>query len=219
MTMASMDEVLAAIEAMDMERGWKEVAPSVLPVLQRRRAMPAGTDDRLMRPYPPGIPVGFGVDIGPAFLHVSDTMLATWSITADELANRALANVRAKAAARKHFGIITEPMVGVPTQSFMSRDGWASTLLLMPDEFERCFGPEPRLVLTPMRDFMLTLPLDSDRELASWMLEELVAEDPNGLDVPILAFVGGRFGFLGPSGPPVSPLERSRRSAEPRRSR
>lgn len=193
-----MAEVMAAIEAFDLGQPWAEVAPSVLPVLPRRRAMPPGTDDRIRRQYPPGIAVGFGADIGPAFMHVTDTLIAQWGVTADELAARAVANVRERAQSRRHFGVIAESIGDVPTMAFQSREGWASTLLLMPDQFERCFGAEPRMVLAPMRDLLVALPIDTDRDLAAWILDEFCAVDPNALDVPMLAFADGAFGFLGP---------------------
>ena len=55
---------------------------------------------------------------------------------------------------------------GIPTIAFQSREGWASALLLMPDALCRVLGERSGLVLAPMRDLVLRLPLDTDPELA-----------------------------------------------------
>jgi hypothetical protein len=99
--------------------------------------------------------------------------------------------VRARAMARSQFGLIHEFVADVPTLAYQSREGWASVLLLLPDQLARVFGDEPRLILAPMRDVIFGLPVDTDREFARWFMEELCALDMNALDVPPLTFAGG----------------------------
>jgi len=187
---ASMDEVLDAIEAIDLGQGWEEVAPALVPLLPRRRPLPP-MDQPLTRVVPPGLRISYGVDIGPAFWYVVEKQLPDWGVTADELAERALANVRSRAAARSQFALMHDTVADVPTLAFQSREGWASALLLLPEELARVFGDEPRLILAPMRDVIFGLPLDTDRKFARWFQEELCALDMNALDVPLLTFVGG----------------------------
>ncbi|MBA3627815.1 MAG: hypothetical protein H0W60_08780 [Chloroflexi bacterium] len=200
--MATVEELLDAIEHVDLERPWPQIGEFLLPVLQRRRALPPGGDRPLKKRYPPGIEVGFGVDIGPAFMHVTDTLLDGWGVTDTEVADRALANLRSLAAARGMHALFCDSVDGVPTRAFQSREGWASALVLLPDEFGRRFGEDPALVLVPMRDVVFTLPIGADRELAAWFLDELRSMDPNALEVPLLAWTGGQFRLdvgLGPS--------------------
>lgn len=187
---ASMDEVLDAIEAIDLEQGWETIAPALVPLLPRRRPLPP-MDQPLTRVVAPGLRISYGVDIGPAFWYVAEKQLADWRVTADELAERALENVRARALSRPQFGLIHEMVADIPTLAFQSREGWASALLLLPDELARVFGDEPRLILAPMRDVIFALPFDADRDFARWFLEELCAMDMNALDVPPLTFAGG----------------------------
>jgi hypothetical protein len=186
---ATMDEVLDAIEAIDLGQGWEAIAPALMPLLPRRRPLPP-MDPPLTRIVAPGVRIAYGVDIGPAFWYVAEKQLPEWGVTADELAERALANVRERANARSQFGLIHELVADVPTLAFQSREGWASTLLLLPDQLARVFGVQPRLILAPMRDVIFGLPLETDREFASWFLEELRAMDMNALDVPLLTFTG-----------------------------
>jgi hypothetical protein len=199
--MASVDEVLDAIESLDLDRPWAEVADDLLPVLPRRRPFPGGMDDPLHRPWPPGLDVTFGLDIGPAFLYVGSWALERWGVTEDELVDRALANVRRHSGARQMFGLIQELVGGEPLSAFQSREGWASTLLLVPDELARVFGDEPSLVMAPSRDVLLRFPIHVDPELARWLLDDFASLDPNALDVPLLALVDGSLSFV--SGSPA----------------
>ena len=200
--MASMEEVLAAIEMVDLDRPWAAVAPSVMPVLRRRRPLPAEADAPLRRIYAPGLEVSFGVDIGPAFFYIAPGQVSRWGVTEDEVAARGLANVRARAEARRQFGLIRDTVGGTPLMAFQSREGWASALLLLPDLLARVFGPAPALILAPMRDILFRLPIDAEQELALWMLDEFTSLDPNALEVPVLALVDGdlRFASEGSSG-------------------
>lgn len=188
-----MEELLDAIGRVDLGRPWPQIGESLLPVLQRRRPLPPGGDQPLRRRYPPGIEVGFGVDIGPAIMHVTNKLLDGWGVTASEVADRALANLQTMAATGGVHALFCDSVEGVPTRAFQSRDGWGSTLVLLPDEFRRRFGEDPALVLVPMRDVVFTMPLDTDRDLAAWFLEELRSMDPNALEVPLLAWTAGQF--------------------------
>jgi hypothetical protein len=193
--MASIDEVLDAIDGLDLDRPWSEIAPLVFPVLPRRRPLPATPEAPIRRTYPPGLETGFGLDIGPALLHLGRAQLAHWGVGEDDVAQLALANLRERVAARRQFGLIHELVQGVPVTAFQSREGWASGLLLAPDLLGRVVGPDPELILAPMRDLLLTVPMDTDPEFARWLLDEICLLDPNALDLPVLALVDGELRF------------------------
>ena len=67
---------------------------------------------------------------------------------------------------RRQFALIHERIADVPTLAFQSRDGWASQLLLLPHELVRVIGDRNGLILAPMRDLLICLPLDVEREFA-----------------------------------------------------
>jgi hypothetical protein len=190
-TTASADEVMDAIETVDLDAPWRDVAPNLYPALPRRRPLPVDPEELPVREYPPGIRTLLGLDIGPAMLFVTDEQLGTWGVTAAEAFERALGNVRAGIAARTQFALVHERMADVPVLAFQSRAGWASSLLLIPDELCRVFGRRNALVLAPMRDLLISLPLDVERGFAHWLLEEFAQVDMNALDVPPLALVDG----------------------------
>ena len=190
-TTASVDEVVQAIESVDLSAPWSEVAPHLRLALPRRRALPVDPDELALRDFAPGIRTALGLDIGPAMLFVGEHQLAGWGVSAERAFKQALDNVRARVASRKQFALVCERVADVPTVAFQSREGWASSLLLLPDELVRVLGRRSGLVLAPMRDLILCLPLDVEREFAEFLLEEFAATDMNALDLPPLALVDG----------------------------
>ena len=190
-TTATVDEVISAIESVDLEATWQEVAPNLRIALPRRRALPVDIKDLPQREFSPGIRTVLGLDIGPAMLFVARQQLDGWGVSVAEAFEQALDNVRTQVNARKQFALIHERIADVPTLAFQSREGWASQLLLLPDQLARVLGERNGLILAPMRDLVICLPLDVEREFAGWLLEEFAAVDMNALDLPPFALVDG----------------------------
>jgi hypothetical protein len=174
---------LRSILALIDDRGlsWEELAGDVLPLFERARPFPFEVDPPVRVVVPPGVTIGFGVGAGPAFLRVAETHLAAWPVDRATLTERAIDNLRARAARLRGHDLVREPIDGVPTVTFQSRAGWASTAILVPEAIERLFGPEPRLFIAPARDLLVGLPPDVEPEFATWLTEELEALDPNAL--------------------------------------
>lgn len=186
---ASVESVLAAIRAVDPDLPWNSVADALVPVFPRRRAMPRGMDDAVSLVRPPGLRVGIGIDIGPAFMYVVDGLLSGWGVTAEAALERAVANVKALCTKRR-LDPVTQGHIGdVPTTWFQSGEGIASSLLLLPDQMTRRLGPEPQLVIAPMRDLLVSVPLEAGVEFAAWLRELVAEEDPNCLDLPVFSLV------------------------------
>jgi len=180
---ATAEAVMRAVGTLPRDLGWDELAPSVIPVLPRRRPMPPMGGEPFRVTLPPGIPTGFGIDIGPAFLVVGDTLLAGWSIGPADLVARALANLRERTRQVRGRDLVVLDIEDVPARVLQTGLGCASALVLAPDELRRIFGPQPQCLLAPMRDVLVSLPPDVDRRFATWLNEELATMDPNGLDL------------------------------------
>lgn len=160
---------------------WDDVADNILPIFERARPLGYPVDPPAHVIVPPGVTVGFGVDLGLAFGRVSLVHLDDWPVDLAAVTDRALRNLRTRARDAVGYDLVEESVGGVPTMAFQSRDGWASTTVLVPAAIERLFGREPALFIAPSRDLLVRLPVDVDVEFATWLTEEFEATDPNAL--------------------------------------
>ncbi len=188
----SREQVRSAVDALPPDLSWDELADGLRPVFIRRRPLPPGVERPLTTRRPPGVDVALGVDIGPAFMYVGRGMVDSWSVTFDEAFERAMDNLRASVAAERYVEMEYETLDGVPFWWYQSMGGLASGLLLLEQDLAVRYGPEPRLLIAPMRNLLLAAPFDADRSLVGWLRDEISQDDPNGLDLPIFALIDGR---------------------------
>jgi hypothetical protein len=184
---ATPEAVLRAMGGLPPDLEWEVMAPNVIPILPRRRPMPSQAGEPFRVTLPPGIPTGFGIDIGPAFLVVGQSLLGSWPIGPAELVATALENLRTLMGPIRARDLLHQRFEGVPARILQSGVGCASALVLAPDELRRIFGGAPQLLVAPMRDILISMPADVDRGLAAWLNEEFASLDPNGLDLDAFA--------------------------------
>lgn len=188
----SREQVRSAVDALAPDLSWNELSDGLRPVFIRRRPLPPGVERPLTMRRPPGVDVALGVDIGPAFMYVGRGMVESWSVSFDEAFERAMENLRTSVAAERYVEMEYESLDGVPFWWYQSTGGLASGLLLLEEDLANRYGPEPRLLIAPMRNLLLAAPFDADRSLVSWLRDEIAQDDPNGLDLPIFALIDGR---------------------------
>ena len=181
---------MRALGTLPRDLDWEELASHVIPVLPRRRPMPAEAGEPFRVTLPPGIPTGFGVDIGPAFLVVGPSLLAGWPVGPADLVARALANLRDRLRPVRPRDVFRQSIDGIPVRILQTGVGCASALVLLPDELRRILGPDPQCLVAPMRDLLVSMPRDVDRSFAGWLNEELASMDPNGLALDALVLDG-----------------------------
>jgi hypothetical protein len=202
MEQASPDAVLRAMGELPQDLGWGVMAPNVIPILPRRRPMPPQAGEPFRVTLPPGIPTGFGIDIGPAFLVVGESLLSSWAIGPADLVATALDNLRARLRGVRPRDLMGQTLDGVPVRVLQSGVGCASALVLVPDELRRIFGETPQCFIAPMRDILISMPADADRAFVAWINEEFSEMDPNGLALDAFVLEGGdlRYEALRPAG-------------------
>ena len=191
MEQATVEAVMQAIGTLPDDLSWEEMAPSVIPVLPRRRAMPPAGGEPFRVTLPPGVAVGFGIDIGPAFLVVGEDVLRGWPITPADLVARALGNLEHRLAPVRSRDLFRQSIDGVPVRFLQTGLGCASALILLPSDLMRVFGGGPQVLIAPMRDLLISLPADVDRMFAAWLMDELASMDPNGLALECFVLDGG----------------------------
>jgi hypothetical protein len=173
--------VLAAMEQFDPEMPWKKARARVLPMLPRVRPLPGPALELARAMLPPGILVGFGIDIGPAITFVGASLLDRWRVDVPTMVAAALSNLRRLAGECDRNAVIRDRIGDVPVTLLQTRLGIAASLILVPDCLDRLLGPGPQFLLAPMRDILIALPPDVDREFAAWLADEWEALDPNHL--------------------------------------
>jgi hypothetical protein len=191
MVQATPEAVLRAMGGLPPDLEWEVMAPNVIPILPRRRAMPPQAGEPFRVTLPPGIPTGFGIDIGPAFLVVGESLLGTWPVGPAELVATALENLRTRVRPVRPRDLVLQSIDGVPVRVLQSGLGCASALVLVPDEVARIFGEAPQTLIAPMRDLLISLPPDADRAFVAWLNDEFAEMDPNGLALDAFAWEGG----------------------------
>jgi hypothetical protein len=130
---------------------------------------------------PPGILVGFGIDIGPALVMVDAAQLERWNVGIETVTDHALANVREAAGRCDPTAVVHQSVDGVPVMALQTGAGIGASLLLVPETLPRVFGPGPHLLIAPMRDLLIALPAAVDHEFAAWLADEWESMDPNHL--------------------------------------
>lgn len=178
---ADLETVLAALEGFDPEMSWKKARREVMPMLPRVRPLPTPELELVRAMVPPGILVGFGIDIGPAITFVTTMLLERWRVDPASLAAAALGNLRAEASRCGPADVLHDHIADVPVSVVQTGRGIAASLLLVPDSLRPILGDGERLLLAPMRDILIALPANVDRDFAGWLAAEWEAMDPNHL--------------------------------------
>jgi hypothetical protein len=181
MVQATPDAVLKAMGGLPTDLDWPSMAPHVIPILPRRRPLPPQAGEPYRVTLPPGIPTGFGIDIGPAFLVVGESLLGTWPIGPADLVATALGNLRERMRPIRPRDLVRQPIDGVPVRVLQSGAGCASALVLVQDELRRIFGSQPQVLIAPMRDILISVPPGTDTAWLAWINDEFADMDPNGL--------------------------------------
>ena len=188
---ASPAELEAAIERLPDKLTWEVVAPLIIPLFERVRPYPPGLPAPLQVFVPPGMHVGLGVDIGPAFITVSDELAAGWRQSAADLAARAMGNLHATAADISPTEVVRQQLDAVETAWLQTGCGIGSVLVLAPTELERIFGGGRRFI-APMRDLLIGLPDDVEPGFAGWLYAEIASQDPNCLHPRLFGLENGQ---------------------------
>jgi hypothetical protein len=189
------ERILQAFEGFDPSAPWPEVAPRVVPVLKRvRHPYPADMAPLHIR-VPPGIWTGFGIDLGPAFSHVNETLLEGWGIDQATLLGTALVNLT-ELVRRERPVIDTVTLEGIDITAIQGQ-GWGSSLILVPDLLRPILGPAPRVLLAPVRNMLLALPDDVDEGLAIDVWQAIAHGAHDELDVDPLRWTGSTVALLG----------------------
>jgi hypothetical protein len=160
----------------------------LLPVLRRSWHPYPPDATPLQLHLPPGIWTGFGIDIGPAFVHVSVSMAERWGVDHATLLATSLENLR-RSIEHEPPEIQRFEFAGSRLTAIQGR-GWGSSLLLLPDALRPILGASPSLLLAPVRNTLVALPERADADLVAEVWQALADGAHDELDVEPLRWTG-----------------------------
>ena len=193
-SVASPVDVARALQDAPSPGDWDRMAVGIMPIFERRRPFPFDVGRPLRTILPPGVSVTIAYDLGPALMRVTREVAAIWPVTEADVVDRAMVNLRDRVEAALDgpdpVRPVSELLDDLAVRAIVSGEGWASTLLLVPDLLERLFGSGPCLFVAPMRDLLIAMPASTDIGAATWWTEEFESLDPNCLCLESFAWEG-----------------------------
>jgi hypothetical protein len=188
------EQILAAFQGFDPTGPWSTIAPQIVPVLKRRHHPYPPEAAPLHIHVPPGIWTGFGIDVGPAFSHVSQTLMDSWGVDHATLLATALDNLAG--LVRSEPPVVESLHVGGVEVTAIQGQGWGSSLVLAPDLLRPLLDAAPRVLLAPVRNTLLALPDDVDDSLAFDLWEAITEGAHDELEVDPLRWTGSTVTLL-----------------------
>jgi hypothetical protein len=182
------ERLYRAVRGFDPHGPWSSVQPLVLPMLKRvHHPYPPDAAPTYLH-VPPGVWAGFGIDVGPAFTHVTADQVDRWGIDEATLLASALDNLRRCAIEEPPQVERLEPD-GVETIAIQAQ-GWGSALILAPDRLAAILGATPRVLLAPVRNTLLALPDGVEMIFATRLWDALAEGCHDELDVEPMRWTG-----------------------------
>lgn len=182
LTMAGGAALTRAFERFDPDAGWPAIRPSVLPLLPRHTPPAIRAGAPIQAILGPGLLVGFGIDLGPAFAGITRDLVERWGVDDAEVVAAAVDNVRALAAELPSAIVKDVSLPGTDVvRVLQTGGGWASALLVVPEALPRFFGPGPHHVGAPCRDVLLAFSAATPTEVVLDLVDGIAAPDPAGL--------------------------------------
>jgi hypothetical protein len=183
-----LERLTKAFASFDPSAPWPTIAPMILPVLKRAWHPYPPDAAPVHIQVPPGIPTGFGIDVGPGISHVTPQLIEHWGVDQATLLGTALENLRALTHVEppivdrfRHDGVDIQVVQG---------QGWGSALVLLPDVLRPIVGGDPCVLLAPVRNTLLALPDVVDPELILDLWSAIAGGAHDALDLDPLRWTG-----------------------------
>lgn len=192
------EAVAEALATIPPEVPWPWACFRVVPTI-RGNCVPYFVDDELeemgFQPataFPtldlsPGVAVTFAIEVDPVYVSITQEQLDRWEMTLKQVWRAAEVNIRRTVRAwdggvyRDDYGDVTVSMLkGWPH--------WAASLVLLPDELQRIFGPQDQLFVAPYHCNLVSLPIDVDRDIAADVIDLFGYLNPQSLLLGLPSF-------------------------------
>jgi hypothetical protein len=197
------EAVAEALETIPDDMPWAWAALRVLPAVRGERIQviedvelerlgfePLGAFPTIS--MPPGIDVTFAIEVDVVQVTVRQQHLDAWRMTVEDVLPAAMANLR-RAVGSWRGTAYQDTYEGTVVRLLEGWPQWATSLLVAPDMLTRLFGPADQLFVAPYQCNLISLPVDTDREVAADLVDLFGGLNPRSLllGMPAFALRGG----------------------------
>lgn len=192
------EAVAEALESIPDGAPWTWAALRVVPAIRGRRLQVIDDVElekmgfQPLSAFPtlemaPGIDVAFAIEVDVVYLTIDQQQLDRWEMTIEQVAPAAMANLR-RAVGTWKGSVYADRHDGVPVHALQGWPQWATSLILLPDELKRLFGPHDQLFIAPYACNLISLPIDVDRDIAADLVDLFGIVNPRSLLLGVPAF-------------------------------
>lgn len=150
-------DFLRAARRMPKPVPWDWAAPRLTPLLAGPRNDVPG-EELVRAPSQLGPALTFGIDLGGHFPLVDRSVAARWETSPEQLLAVSLENLRRRAAAVGGGSVETWVRSGYVVRVLRKPVGFASSILLVPEELSRLFGGQDQVLGAPGRHTLVSFP-------------------------------------------------------------
>lgn len=191
LTVATSEAMADALQHIPKDMPWGWSALRVMPTVRGERIQvmeDIELEELGFRPsstypsvhLPPGVDVTFAVDVDVVSLHVDQRQLDVWDMPVEQVLPVAMSNLRRTVGTWKGRAY-RDTYEGVPVRMLKGWPAWASSLVLLPDELKRIFGEEDQIFVAPYTCNLISLPGDTDPDLAADVVDLFGLVNPPSL--------------------------------------
>lgn len=174
-------ELRRAIKQIPDRLDWDWARDRLVPAFERPGFEPNPLDPRLLTVVPPGVTIGFGIDLGPALAKVSEQMSSQWESSLEQIQEAAFEHLRATTASLDAKAVEKANFGGHLIRVMRLPDGWASSILLVQDELMRIFGDHDQVFTAPARSVLFSFPIRTPSRAVAEITIDLEEIDPHPL--------------------------------------
>jgi hypothetical protein len=161
-----------AVRRMPRPVPWDWAKPRILPLLAGPY-LDADDDPPVRGISEVGCAVVYGLEVGGAFPLVDQRVAQRWECSAEQIHRVAVANLGARASRLPASTVRGGTLSGRIIRMVDREVGWASSLLLVPDQLKRLFGSTDQVFGAPGRSVLISLPLRTPSEVVAHILIDL----------------------------------------------
>lgn len=183
-----------AVRRMPKPVPWEWARPRLLPLLAGPY-IDADDDPPVRGISDLGCAVVYGLQVGSAFPLVNERVAERWECSADQIHGVAMANLEARASRLSASAVKGGTLSGRIVRIADRDVGWASSLLLVPDQLMRLFGSTDQVFGAPSRSVLISLPLGTPPEIVAHIVIDFEMAETWPLMLDPFVLLGGRLSW------------------------